>query len=461
MERNNNLLAARGLTDDRDRLITADEPLADLHSRCGGTMPGTVAVPELLDLIRQGRTMGLRIAREFTAFDGEESVTGFARIHPRSGEDGGGCEVLVENWQRSPADPLSESEAARRFDAIDQSTAEVTARLDRKQAIQLIDTKASDVAEFQQAVAEEPGRSWTEYVELQGVAHQQPLHWRLLDGAKCRLPGSDREWRARLLPIGSSTEAPQGFELLLIANRPLLDEPANENAEDDAPTHLSLIGSALTPALRKPIARLVANAETIKSKLAGPLRQEYADYAGNIASAGQHLNAMLEDLADMEIVEAEAFETARERVPLSDAAHRAAGILGVRARSRDITLELPEKDVGPVAEAEFRRVLQVLLNLIGNAVAYSPDGSTVSVTLGDAGNKLVSITVADQGPGIDVAEHERVFDKFERLGRDNDGGSGLGLYISRRLANVMEGDITLESAPGEGARFTLTLPAAG
>jgi signal transduction histidine kinase len=70
------------------------------------------------------------------------------------------------------------------------------------------------------------------------------------------------------------------------------------------------------------------------------------------------------------------------------------------------------------------------------------------------------VAVIDQGAGIDPADRERIFDKFERLGRDDSGGSGLGLYISRRLARAMGGDIVIGSAPGEGARFILSLPAA-
>ena len=103
MNRQQSLLAARGLTDEQDRLLTADEPLAELHESCGGSIPGVLAVPELLDLVRQGRNMGITIAREFSAYDGEELVSGFVRVHPLGPEEGGGCELLVENWQRPPS----------------------------------------------------------------------------------------------------------------------------------------------------------------------------------------------------------------------------------------------------------------------------------------------------------------------------------------------------------------------
>lgn len=467
MDRAENLLGARGLTDARDRLLTADEPLAELQERCGGGMPGTLAIPELLALVRQARRMGLRIAREFTAFDGDALVSGFVRIHPidaGANADGGGCEVLVENWQRSPLSPPSNRDFAERIDAIDRATAEVSARLDDRQRVQVLSALAPDAAALQAAAMAAPGQPWTDLVTLSGVNHHQPLHWRLLDGATCRFADSQRPWRIRLIPLGPDANSPAGFELLLIAEEPLIAAPADADAvsgEGEAsPTRL--VGTALTPVLRQPIARIIANAETIRARLAGPLRDEYSDYAGTIASAGQHLSAMLDDLADLEVVETPSFTTARERVDLGDAAARAAGILGVRAQNRDTVLEVIGAPGEVVAMAEFRRVLQILLNLIANAIAYSPAGSTVRIAAHASGEGRVAVSVADEGPGVTPDQAERIFDKFERLGRDADNGkdkgSGLGLFISHRLAQAMGGSLTVESAEGGGALFRLELP---
>ena len=102
-------------------------------------------------------------------------------------------------------------------------------------------------------------------------------------------------------------------------------------------------------------------------------------------------------------------------------------------------------------------MLQILLNLIGNAIRYSPEDSMIWLRVDDV-DGMAKITVADQGPGISAEDQQRLFTKFERLGRNDAGGSGLGLYISRRLAMAMGGDIEIDSAPGQGARFTLLLP---
>ena len=102
--------------------------------------------------------------------------------------------------------------------------------------------------------------------------------------------------------------------------------------------------------------------------------------------------------------------------------------------------------------------LTILVNLIGNAVRHSPDGSTVAISFEVSGNQ-VQAHVTDNGPGIDPADQQRIFERFQRARATRDG-AGLGLAIARRLARSMGGDILLESTPGQGARFTLSLPAA-
>ncbi|MGB3472005.1 MAG: HAMP domain-containing sensor histidine kinase [Erythrobacter sp.] len=457
MERQPTLLAARGVTDEEDRLLTADDALAQLQENCGGTLPGPLAVPELLELVTQSRSMKLKIARDFSAFAGDDVVSGFARIHPQPAGEGGGCEVMVENWQRRAVPEPNSRETARLLDEIDRASAEVFARLDARQCIQLLTGAAEDTTVLQASVDAAPGSIWTDHVKLEGMAHRQPMHWRLLDGAQCSFEGSARTWRIRLLPIGPATDEPTGFEMLLVADQPI-DESA-EGASASEPRHTQLVGSALAPVLRQPISRIVANAETIRARLAGPLRDEYSEYAGNIASAGQHLIGLLDDLADLEVVEAKGFSTDQDPVDLADAARRAAGILGVRARARNIELVLPIKDDAHIALGEFQRVLQILINLIGNAIAYSPVSSTVTIKAEtQIDPKTVSVTVSDEGPGVGIDQVTHIFDKFERLGRGGDGGSGLGLYISHRLASAMDGELTVANPGQQGAAFRLTLP---
>ena len=113
------------------------------------------------------------------------------------------------------------------------------------------------------------------------------------------------------------------------------------------------------------------------------------------------------------------------------------------------------------AHGDGERTRQVLLNLLDNAIKYSPSGGRIEVGLAPVGDRL-HFSVKDQGLGIPVGEHERIFDKFYRLDpeqRRGIGGTGLGLYICRELVRSMHGRIWVESEPGKGTTFTVELPA--
>lgn len=443
----------RGLTDGEDRLQEADDQLAQLHMRCGGIQMGTLAVPELLEIVRQSRRKGLRLAREFRAFDGSDTVFGFVRVVPERADGQPGCEMSIQEWRHENHLEEAESVLSHRTDAIDQMVAELSARLDPELRVLSVISTAPDLQGCAMAMERSERGHWTDFVHLSDADYSDPLHWRLIDGAKVAVKGSMRDWRIRLLPRGGVSQDPEGFEMLLVSEQPWLVATENERSDTKANT---LVGGELTRVLRQPISRIISNAETIRARLAGPLREEYTNYAGDIASAGSHLLALLDDLADLEAVEESGFEVAHEAVDLADVAERAVGILRSRSQAKQISVEVDGADAPYHARGEFRRVLQILINLIGNAINYSPNGSTVHVTFDQSARSAVS--VSDQGPGLDSDEQGRVFTKFERLGREGDGGSGLGLYISRRLANAMDGELSVDSKKGEGATFTLELP---
>ncbi len=437
-------------------LIEAQEPLLGLQNRCGGSVPGPIAIPELRELVARVRDTGLKAARTITAFDGEKEISAWVEAVP-SGTPEGACVIGIANWHSHDLLEPSEREEWQRRRAIDQAASELAARLDSRQNILIVESEARDLADVTARMRQDRGSPWTRFMTLADGTALQPVHWRLLDGVHCRIEGSQRNWRTSLIPLGQPVPGSGGFDLLLIA-----DHPLTERRMSDRPAvaeTMQSIGRDLSPVLRQPIARIIANAETIRSKMAGPLSKEYSDYAGDIAAAGQHLMSLIEDLADLEIVEADGFTTAPDRIDAIDVARRAAGILAVRARDRNIAITMPDDCDAAPATAEFRRVLQIMLNLLSNAISYGPKGSNVHIEAISSNDK-VRVIVADEGPGLNTNQQAVIFEKFERLGRSGDGGSGLGLYISRRIARAMGGDLTVESAPGEGARFLLDLPAA-
>lgn len=448
---------ARATSDAEDRLIAADEPLAELQRRCGGELAGLIAIPALLEIVRKARLYGLKLARCISAQDGEEEISAWVEIAPR--EDGEqGCDILLRNWQ---ATPLAAEDAAAlyaRRAAIDRALAELTARLDAGQRLLSVQADAADLQEVAAAMRGGMGKPWTDFVAVARNGHAQPMHWRLLDGSDISVPGSARAWRAHLFPQDVPGGEPAGFELCLTSDQPILVAPSLTSETDLISDTTGLGGRDIAPILRQPIARIIANAETIRTRLAGPLNEEYSGYAADIATAGQHLLGLLEDLADLEVVESDDFATASDRIDLADVARRATGILGMRAREKAMRVAVPDESISAPAIGEFRRVLQILLNLVGNAIRYSPEGTAIEIDVAAADGRA-RVSVTDQGPGISQVQQAALFNKFERLGRSGDGGSGLGLYISRRLARAMGGELSVESAAGEGARFVLELPA--
>jgi signal transduction histidine kinase len=202
--------------------------------------------------------------------------------------------------------------------------------------------------------------------------------------------------------------------------------------------------------LRSPLDRIIESAERIVERADGPLRSDYASYGSDIAGAARHLLSVLQSMSDQP-------HEAHRSIDLAALAGEAVVMLDSSAEERGIVIELERSGALP-AHGERRAVIQILVNLIGNAIRHSPERGRIRVQFSRTGT-TASVSVQDEGPGVAEADRQRIFERFERADA-NAGGTGLGLAISRRLARSMSGDVTLDSAPGEGARFTLTLPAA-
>ena len=188
-----------------------------------------------------------------------------------------------------------------------------------------------------------------------------------------------------------------------------------------------------------------------------------AERLREILAAGQHLLTLINDMLDLARIEAGQFSISPEPVALQPLIDECLGLIRVQADARRITLQGPAPG-GPGAPAHVRadrtRLKQVLLNLLGNAVKYNHDGGRVwtAVERGDGGWR---IEVGDTGPGLDDAQRARLFVPFERLDADRTAveGTGIGLALTQRLVELMQGRIGVDSRPGEGSRFWVELPA--
>jgi PAS domain-containing protein len=450
--------AIEGVIDAEGRLVAADPPLAALHARAGGEEGGMLAVPQIAALARLARRLGITVSRAAIAADGDHDVDLWVRAEPRGNQ----VALAVTGWSGRPARLPTVSPPAEREADFLRAAADWMWETDDTLRLTSLSPGAAT------SIGRDPS-------ELAGKQLTRLFRFRESDDGSLPILTALAEHKAF---DGQAAELRSGRKgLYALSGVPLIDgmgrfagfrgsasalrlAPAGPPANDPplpGSRHTSAFGERLEQALRTPLAHIIDNAERLRAQQDGPLRRDYTGYAADIAAAGRHLLSLVDDLVDLQAIERPDFRTEAEAIDLADLARRAAGLLSVRAADAGVGIDGPAPNESLPATGDFTRALQILVNLIGNAVRYTPKGGQVWVRTELEGD-LAAIIVADQGKGIAQEDQERIFGKFERVDPTEPGGTGLGLYIARRLARAMQGDISVDSAPGQGARFTFTLP---
>ena len=227
--------------------------------------------------------------------------------------------------------------------------------------------------------------------------------------------------------------------------------------------------------LRTPINAVTGYAQLLELGVAGPVTDAQHEYLERVLTSSRHLLGLVDDVLDLSRLEAGRLLVERVVGSAATVVSGALALVTSQVASRGVHVVEPSADLDAAFLGDEQRVRQILVNLLTNAIKFTPSGGTITVRIGTASESpidggvvalrgpgpWVTIQVEDTGIGIAPALHRKVFEPFVQADGSRTrtaGGTGLGLAVSRGLARLMGGDLTLESAPGEGATCTLWLP---
>jgi PAS domain S-box-containing protein len=224
--------------------------------------------------------------------------------------------------------------------------------------------------------------------------------------------------------------------------------------------HKSAFLANMSHELRTPLNAIIGFSEVLSDKIFGELNDKQAEYITDIHGSGQHLLSLINDILDLSKIAAGRVELSPSEFDLPEAFDNALVLMKERANRGGVTLHKElEADVG-VITADERKVKQVLINLLTNAVKFTPEGGSVTLR-GRYSDDEVVISVIDTGIGIKKEDRELIFQEFRQVDGEHTRkheGTGLGLALSKRLVELHGGRMWVESEPGKGSTFTFTLP---
>ena len=242
------------------------------------------------------------------------------------------------------------------------------------------------------------------------------------------------------------------------------DERAHLIAERDAALAANRSKSeflaAVSHELRTPLNAIIGFSDVMKQRLFGPLPARYAEYGDLIHESGAHLLELIGDVLDMSKIEADRYELSIETFDARDVVEICSKMLRLRAEEKGVALFTDTGDAPLTVKADRKALRQILLNLLSNAVKFTPEGGAV-VSMVRAQDGGLVLAVGDSGVGIDPDELDHIGQAWNqtRSARETtERGAGLGLSLVRALSELHGGEMSVQSAPGEGTTVTVTLP---
>jgi signal transduction histidine kinase len=247
---------------------------------------------------------------------------------------------------------------------------------------------------------------------------------------------------------------------LAIQNARLFREIADKSAQLEAASrHKSEFLANMSHELRTPLNAIIGFSEVLVDRIFGELNEKQDEYLKDIYASGQHLLSLINDILDLSKIEAGRMELEVSDFDLPNAIDNALILVRERASRRGITLgHSVDERLGQIRGDE-RKVKQVLLNLLSNALKFTPEGGRINVSV-RMHDGVAEVSVTDTGVGIAPEDQEAVFEEFRQVGTADKKveGTGLGLALSRKFIELHDGRIWVKSELGAGSTFTFTLP---
>ena len=218
--------------------------------------------------------------------------------------------------------------------------------------------------------------------------------------------------------------------------------------------------SSMSHELRTPLSAILGFAQVMEMDSTAGITKDRQVCIAHILKSGRHLLDLVDDLLDMSRIEAGRIKLDISSVPIAPVINDALVSLRPLAEQAEIALSVFLSDDMPDAQADETRLRQIVLNLGTNAIKYNFKGGTVAIVGSRTDEGWVRLSITDTGSGIPLDRQHEVFQPFNRLGRETGTieGAGVGLALSRRLIQVMEGTIEFSSVPGKGSRFWIEIP---
>jgi len=247
---------------------------------------------------------------------------------------------------------------------------------------------------------------------------------------------------------------------LAIVNARLFRELQTKTRElEIAGRHKSEFLASMSHELRTPLNAVIGFSEVLLDRMFGEINERQDEYLHDIRNSGRHLLELLNEILDLSKVEAGQMVLEPSTFIVGSAVDYTLTMVRERATQHAITVTVDVADDIGTIEADELRFKQVVLNLMSNAVKFTPDGGSVSVRAYREGTDLM-VTVTDTGIGVPPEDQERIFESFQqgRRGAPKEEGTGLGLTLSRRFVGLWGGRMWLESTPGVGSTFGFSVP---